>query len=286
MPTPIGEIEFFAQFADREDNTHRYLNDTYSDAFHDKSEFFIDGNLARDPLPDAELRSRFKQEIIEQLILPNAIETPGNDAQKRAYIQPVINKASLKVRNGSGYRKLTQANLRSALTKAMNANQNVVHIQIGAGHIRLDRSAPEMTYLNWQYIGAGVGGFGGLVSPPTGLLRQYNTLSNVGVVFNLDLSRRSDLGVRTDDNNRRLVLTEDEVNERRAWRECKRTFLDAILNVDLLNPRGNNTEDLLGLQVAAPVLHADASQVSTRSAIEEARANRWYPPENFGVGEL
>ena len=279
MPTPIGEVEFFAQFADREDNTHRYLNNTYSDAFNDKSVFFIDGNLARDPLPDAELRTRFKREIIEQLILPHAIETPGDDDEKRLYIQPVINMAILKVRNGSGCRRLTQANLRSALTKVMNANQNVVHIQIGAGHIRFDRSAPEMTYLNWQYIGAGVGVFGGPMSPPTGLLRQYNTLSNAGVVFNLDLSRRSDLGVRTDDNNRRLVLTEDEVNERRAWSECKRTFSDAIANVDLMNPRGKNTEDLLGLQVAAPVLHADPSQVSNRSAIGEARANRWYPPE-------
>jgi len=37
-------------------------------------------------------------------------------------------------------------------------------------------------------------------------------------------------------------------------------------------------EELLQLQVAAPVLHPDPCKVSNRSAIAEARADRWYPP--------
>lgn len=110
-------------------------------------------------------------------------------------------------------------------------------------------------------------------------LRPYNRLSNEGIVFNLDLSRRSDLGVRRDDNNTGLVLTQEEVDERRAWEESKSDIQMGLDRVNLLKPGEKNTEDLLRLQVAAPVLHTDPSRVSTRSAIAEAQANRSRPPQ-------
>ena len=58
------------------------------------------------------------------------------------------------------------------------------------------------------------------------ILREFNTLSNNGVVFDLDLSMRSDLGVRQDSTGV-VVLTKDEVMERQRWKDNKKQIQKA-----------------------------------------------------------
>lgn len=110
-------------------------------------------------------------------------------------------------------------------------------------------------------------------------LREFNRLSNGGIVFGLDLSERADLGERTTEDNSTLVLTQDEVNERTAWEAAKRQIQKLTEGAVLLKNRGRRTEDLLRLQIAAPVLHKDPARVSARSAIGETGTKRWYPPQ-------
>ena len=126
---------------------------------------------------------------------------------------------------------------------------------------------------------------GQAVSIP-GKLREYNQLTNNGRVFDRDLSLRTDLGVRNDGDNENMVLTDDEVRDREAWRAMKRRGFfkgSSLLHVKLgpfyyERSRSVRAEKLLQLQVTAPVLNPNPGEVSSRSAIAEPRADRWYPP--------
>ena len=116
------------------------------------------------------------------------------------------------------------------------------------------------------------------------ILREFYTLTNNGIVFDLDLSRRSDLGVLRDGEQVVMVLTNDEVNERKRWADNKARISDGIEDNRLLrNWRyhwSDKAEDLLRLQIAAPILDPNPNQVSHRSAIaEQQRAGRMYPPQ-------
>ncbi|CAB9524249.1 expressed unknown protein [Seminavis robusta] len=84
-----------------------------------------------------------------------------------------------------------------------------------------------------------------------GKLREYNRRTNNGRVFDRDLSLRTDLGVRHDNNNDTLVLTNDEVRDREEWRAMKEQGF---------------SED-----------HRSCSSILDR-AIAEATADLWYPP--------
>lgn len=117
-------------------------------------------------------------------------------------------------------------------------------------------------------------------------LREYNKLSNNGVMYDLDLSKRPDLGVREDEQNNKLVLTDDEVMERERALLIKGEIAEKLLPLSFLNRRGKQVEDFLRLQVAFPLLHPDPKRVSARSAISEARADRWYPPSLFAWENL
>lgn len=117
-------------------------------------------------------------------------------------------------------------------------------------------------------------------------LREYNKLSNNGVMYDLDLSKRQDLGVREDEQNNTLVLTDDEVRERERALLIKREIAEKLLPLSFLNRRGKNVEDFLQLQIAFPLLHPDPKRVSARSAISEARADRWYPPSLYAWENL
>ena len=110
------------------------------------------------------------------------------------------------------------------------------------------------------------------------VLREYNELSNNGVMYDLDLSKRPDLGVREDEQHNKLVLTNDEVRERERALEIKEEINWKLRRFSFLNRRGKQIEDFLRLQVAFPVLHPDPKRASARSSIAEARADRWYPP--------
>ena len=48
-------------------------------------------------------------------------------------------------------------------------------------------------------------------------LREFNKLTSNGKIFDRDLSKRNDLGVRRDDRGEELILTADEVDDRDRW---------------------------------------------------------------------
>jgi len=105
--------------------------------------------------------------------------------------------------------------------------------------------------------------------------KYYEDEANSGTVLNLDLSGRTDLGIRLE-NYRKIVLTQDEVDERNEWMQRKnrinRHYLSRLLHKRMTQ------EDLLTLRVAAPCLHPDPALVSARSPpSDDDRADRHYP---------
>jgi hypothetical protein len=101
---------------------------------------------------------------------------------------------------------------------------------------------------------------------------HYADLTNNGVVLNLDLSVREDLGPRVEEWGA-IVLTAVEVEERKEWRNRK---LDQIASYydDRKFPIVKSREDFMRLRVIAPCLDPDPPSLSARSPPSDFRANQ------------
>lgn len=103
--------------------------------------------------------------------------------------------------------------------------------------------------------------------------------TNDGVVLDLDISRRTDLGVRKN-GNAVVILTTDEVQERRDWNRSKEEISEYYgYNRSPVFPNHLSQEEFLNLRTAAPCLTESSRLVSERSPSSAFRQHRHYPKE-------
>jgi hypothetical protein len=108
----------------------------------------------------------------------------------------------------------------------------------------------------------------------TSFFKYYVDVANDGVVLNLDLSLRTDLGPRSD-GRQHIVLTQDEIRERQEWIAKKELILQHYSSRNF--PIVASQEDFLKLRILPPSLGPGPGRGSSRSAPSEFRAHRHYP---------
>lgn len=103
-------------------------------------------------------------------------------------------------------------------------------------------------------------------------VRFFDERTNNGIVLDLDISERDDLGPRQVAGVK-LVLTSDEVTERTNWVRIR-----GELEAELLYRRSNflTQEEILQRRVAAPVLNPQPEKPSEQSKPSEQLIGRIY----------
>ena len=160
---------------------NKFLDDIYGEPLPNHTQCYVDKDAQDKLKPNNELSKIIHMNLVQNLILPLATQTP--DATS---IVPIINQAPLKIKIGLHSYCLLKTSMMDALQNALNKRLDYIKIYIGTAHIFFNESIP-LNYLDWTLFSTTAFPAQALPQAPATIADLTAALSNIQPLSAQDL---------------------------------------------------------------------------------------------------